>query len=94
MRDEILDFIKRRFGNTDANWCNGNCYYFAVILIHRFPDLKIYYEPVAGHFVAGNNRKYYDANGLYAPIHKPVLFKKICNEDPLWAKRLERDCIT
>lgn len=64
MQDKILEFITRRFKN-DCRWLYGNCYYFAVILCERFSVLNIYYAPVAGHFVAGYNGKFYDWRGKY-----------------------------
>ena len=89
----IIDFITRRFGDTDANWFDGNCYYFSVILCDRFPELKIYYEPVIGHFVAGDGKVFYDAAGVYYTEYRPILFSEIQKNDPIWAKRIKRDCI-
>lgn len=91
MKKEILEFISRRF-KIDANWLNGNCYWFAYILISRFPSLKIYYEPVIGHFVAGDGENFYDWTG---EVHYTNLISlyEIEKEDPLWYGRLIRDCV-
>jgi hypothetical protein len=40
---EVIEFINRRW-KKDANWLDGNCYYFALILKHRFPEGRIWYE--------------------------------------------------
>lgn len=94
-KKEILEFIKKRFSSTNANWTNGNCYWFAKILTERFPDLIIYYEPTHGHFVAGSreNHVYYDYNGVVKERGIYTPFKIIEEEDPLWFDRLVRDCV-
>lgn len=89
---EILEFIKRRFPQ-DANWLNGNCYWFAHILCTRFPFLKIYYEPIEGHFYAGTPSHYFDWTGLRTPYSKPILFEEIKETDKLWYDRIIRDCV-
>lgn len=63
--ETILAFIKRRFP-VDCNWTTGNCFYFAMILSTRFHG-KIFYDIIAGHFVAKIEDKYYDWNGVYTP---------------------------
>lgn len=92
MQNEVLEFINRRF-NKDENWCNGNCYWFSLILCIRFPRLRIYYEPVVGHFVAGCDDEFYDWNGRYTSSRELILFDCIKKEDPLWYERLVRDCV-
>ena len=64
--DEVLEFIERRF-YKDCNWLDGNCYYFALILKDRFPDGKIYYDVLNGHFVYKYKGLYYDWVGIYEP---------------------------
>lgn len=81
--NEILAFINRRFGSTDAEWKEGNCYYFALILTHRFPELQIYYEGVDGHFMAGKDNVYYDYSGIIVPYKEPILFSDLKQQDPL-----------
>ena len=90
--DEVLEFIYRRWIDTQAHWCTGNCYWFAQILLMRFPYLRLYYMPITGHFVAGTPAKYYDANGINKSDEKPILFEEIQQTDPEWAARLLRDC--
>lgn len=88
---EILEFIQRRFSDN-CHWLDGNCYYFAVILCERFDKLAIYYEPIEGHFVAGDGELFYDWLGLYIS-KKLIPLDKIKEEDPSWYKILIRDCV-
>jgi hypothetical protein len=93
--NEVLDFIKRRWSNTDAHWTDGNCYWFALILVNRFSFLKIYYLPLIGHFVAGNSatNEYYDALGQYELTERTILFDDIKEVDNFWYEHIVRDCI-
>ena len=61
--NEVLDFIQKRF-KTDNNWLSGNCYYFAVILKARFPEGKILYDAINGHFVTEIDKIKYDWQGI------------------------------
>lgn len=97
--DEVEEFIARRWSTSDANWQNGNCYWFAYILCERFPYLGIYYQPIIGHFVAGlrpfkaaDNIKYYDASGAVKADPNFIPIWEIAEKDPLWFQRLMRDC--
>lgn len=91
MREDILEFISRRF-KDNCHWLDGNCYFFAVILCERFKNLKIYYAPVEGHFVAGDGDLFYDWRGIYKN-ENPILLEDIQKSDPLWYNILVRDCI-
>lgn len=91
MQNEILNFIKRRW-SIDANWTNGNCFWFAKILQLRFPQLQIYYLPIIGHFITSDGENYYDWNGIYLPEEEPINWEELRNSDFLWAERLIRDC--
>ena len=93
--DKVEEFIQRRFPATaDANWLNGNCYWFAKILCTRFPFLEMYYLPIEGHFVAGDSdtHQYYDWSGLVSLQETPLLISSIAFADPTWCKRILRDC--
>ena len=91
MKEEILDFIHRRFPN-DSNWTTGNCFYFALILNSRFMG-RIYYEPISGHFLfkAGDGN-FYDWNGLYE-FDTSEAFDWEYYPDILHASRIMRDCL-
>ena len=92
MEEKILDFINRRW-SKDADWTNGNCYYFAVILKTRFPSAQIKYCPIKGHFIIECDNKFYDWNGRYYPEETPMSLFEISSLDPLWYSRIARDCI-
>ena len=93
----ICDFIKRRFP-IDNNWCTGNCYWFAVILCNRFPDLTMWYFPIANHWMAGNKNGtiFYDWYGetLIDEIDEaPMLWSDMKEFDSLLYERLVKECI-
>lgn len=89
---EILDFINRRW-KKDADWCNGNCYYFSLILRHRFPYLENFYCPIKGHFVVGFDGMFFDWTGRALLDEAPIPVSQIETEDPLLYARLLRDCM-
>lgn len=92
MENEILDFINRRWKNRNQSMLDGNCYWFAKILKSRFFFLGIYYMPVEGHFVAGSENKYYDANGEVISDTPKIPLCEIRDTDYEWYDRLMRDC--
>lgn len=94
MQDEVLEFIDRRWKGHDANWMEGNCYWFAYILCARFPKLEMIFLPIEGHFVAGDlaHNRFYDWTGLVELTEAPHRFSKILVEDPLWYSHILRDC--
>lgn len=92
--NEVIDFINRRFSDTDANWLNGNCYWFAKILFERFNGLEIFYEPVRGHFLVSDGNYFYDYTGLVTKLDSdPILLSEIEKSEPNMYKRLMEDCI-
>ena len=93
MEDEVLDFIKRRWSNSD-HWLDGNCYWFSYILHNRFPQLEIFYLPIKGHFVVGDShtKEFYDWTGKLELDEEPILFSELLYEDPVWYARLLKNC--
>ena len=93
MHEEILDFIHRRW-QKDSDWCNGNCWWFATILLDRFSDYHLhrYYFPIEGHFVVGDGEHFYDWHGEYHSDDIHYMWEDLCELDPLWASHLVRDC--
>lgn len=89
---EIREFIQRRFPYR-SNWKDGNCYWFAYILCARFPQLDIYYDPIEGHFWAGDGKFLYDYDTIIPYSNIVVKLSVIRTIDPLWYDRLVRDCI-
>ena len=95
MREEVLEFIKRRF-SKDSDWTNGNCWWFATILCDRFAaaGAERWYCPIEGHFVTMIDGVFYDANGIFIPLQeeKPIEWFELYEQDAVYAKRLLRDC--
>ena len=93
--NQVIDFIERRFPNEDL-WMNGNCYWFAAMLCARFKQLKVYYDPIDGHFLAGNvdYNVYFDWESAYLGYKNELyLLEQIQEDDPIWCARLIRDCV-
>ena len=93
-KEEILDFIDRRFPEESGTWTNQNCYWFAKILEDAF-GCEIYYMPIQGHFIAKDPKYdwYYDQTGLVIPNEPIINFNKLKADDIIWYTRLVRDCI-
>ena len=91
--NEVQAFICRRFP-VDCDWRSGNCYWFSFILCERFPELSIYYDPVEGHFYAGDGNVFFDWVGMYTKALIPNLTKLsvIHTVDAPWYERILRDC--
>lgn len=89
---EIVDFIKRRF-TKDCNWTTGNCYYFALILHDRFPESKIIYDPIEGHFMILYNNKAYDYLGSHKVPKEYYFLDDLKENDIKYYNKLKRDCM-
>ena len=94
MQDEVLEFINRRFPK-DCNWLDGNCYYFALILKDRFPESRIVYDVINGHFYVWYKGKCYDYSGKmrWSNTGIGVFWDKFDEYDKLLKERIIRDCI-
>ena len=90
--EQISAFIKKRF-EKNSDWTNGNCYYFSVILKTRFPELDIYYLPIAGRFITGQNETFYDWTGEIDLAETPLKFDLIQTSDPVFYAQIVRDHI-
>lgn len=97
--DKIEEFINRRF-QSNCDWLEGNCYYFARILKMRFKG-EIWYDLVEGHFLFRNFDKFYDWSGLREEydFDKPETVENLVKWadykriDPVHYERIVRDVI-
>lgn len=87
----VEEFIRKRFP-VDCNWKSGNCYYFAVMLNARFPEGRIYYDVINGHFALKIGEKFYDFSGETVPDFA-IAWDSFQEYDALRYKRVIRDCI-
>lgn len=90
--DKIEQFIQKRF-TKDCNWLNGNCYYFSIILQDRFPNGKIIYEPIDGHFLYKVKNKCYDFLGMHELPSDYYIWDELEAQEPNLYKRIKKDCI-
>ena len=95
--EDILFFIEKfKFlekVTIEILFTTGNCYYFSIILKERFKDGKIYYLPIAIHFVLKNNGKFYDGCGEYGTNEKAYDWENFKKQNVSLSKKIERDCI-
>jgi len=97
--DKIEEFINRRF-QSDCDWLEGNCYYFARILKMRFKG-EIWYDLVEGHFLFRSFDKFYDWSGWCEEYNfdKPETVENLVKWsdykriDPVHYDRIVRDVI-
>ena len=94
MQDEVIEFIRRRF-TQDCHWRDGNCYYFALILKDRFPESRIVYDAIYGHFFVEYKGKCYDHSGelVYPGGAYAIYWDEMDKYDSLVKQRIIRDCI-
>lgn len=96
--NEIENFIQRRFPEN-SHWCDGNCYYFALILKDRFPNSIVYYDVIYGHFITKIDGDFYDWKGkneFYANKDNSfflVEWDKFKEYDDIQEKRIIKYCI-
>lgn len=88
-----IDFINnfRDMRSVENAFLNGYCYYFAVILEHRFPEGEIFYD--CGHFIFGYRGKFYDITGEVIPKGEPIRWAEIEETDPIWYQRIQAYCV-
>lgn len=99
MEDDVLKFIERftqggKNKGTIDTFSNGCCYWFAVILKHRFPwSSVIVYDPIANHFATKIDGDVFDITGKITSESRRWIPWDNGYEDKLHAERIQRDCI-
>lgn len=92
MKDEVLEFIQRRF-KSDCKWTTGNCYYFSIILKDRFPEGVIFYDVTYGHFVFKYQNEFYDWTGVIEPKGYLVEWDKFDEYDSAQKETIIKGCV-
>lgn len=66
-KQDIIDFIdnfkKQNKQVLEKVFTEGNCYYFAIILKNRFPEISIVYSQINNHFMCLYDNHIYDIFG-------------------------------
>ena len=88
--NEVEDFIRRRFP-IDCHWLDGNCYFFAIILMTRFPQAMLWYNQIEGHFLVSIEGTFYDWTGAVEPNWNEITAWDWVDERR--KERIVRDCI-
>ena len=93
--EEILDFITQ-FRDLGAENCfsYGMCYYFNVILQHRFgPFTSTMYDEVENHFGTKIGDRIYDITGDVSEKYNWIYWNFLVLNEPNLYQRIKRDCI-
>ena len=93
--NEVLKFIDKfnRWDQVIECFTNGNCYWFAYILVGRFPSGTIVYDEIENHFGCLIDDKVYDITGDVTKCYNWETWQEVYLRDPLHGKRILRDCI-
>lgn len=102
VHNKVVTFIERFKKNAGSDYSlaledaflNGNCYWFAQILMKRFRSLNpiLCYLQIEGHFVVKLENRYYDIAGEKILEEKPYVWEELLNEEPNLAQRIYRNC--
>ena len=98
MKNEVLNFISRFTSGTkkaavEECFTTGCCFWFAHILVARFPQGLLAYDQVANHFGCLIDGIVYDVTGDVTDQYKWEAWATTSMTDPALAQRIERDCI-
>ena len=74
-KNEVLDFIYRRFPYSENGWNDNNTYYFAYILKSRFPQTIIYYNTLYKVFFAYIDNVAYNHHGIISYLNDDYVSK-------------------
>ena len=98
MKNEVMKFIDRfTYGEKQASveecFAHGCCFWFAHILVSRFPHGMLVYDQVMNHFGCLIGDRVYDITGDVTDAYHWEPWVLAYTNDPDRAKRIERDCI-
>lgn len=97
MRKDVLKFVSRftsdgKFDQVKTTFTSGCCYWFAFVLLCRFPDdSRIVYDEVENHFATEIDGKVYDITGEITGKYNMRPWTDL--QDDLLRDRIYRDCI-
>lgn len=92
--NSIKNFLSAFHLSNDVEtvFTQGCCYWFAWILHTRFPESRIMYDEVYGHFVTEINGRLYDITGDVTDTYSATPWDEMPDDDP-HKHRIIRDCI-
>lgn len=96
IKDFINSFKKGYEVEYEKSFTNGNCYFFSLILNHLYPEGRIYYDVVKGHFIYDFQDEIYDITGR---LNKNKFNNLVAwdtfsmNYDPMVYRNILRDCV-
>lgn len=98
MKNEVLNFIDRFTGGdkkaaVEECFTRGCCFWFAHILVSRFPQGALAYDEIANHFGCSVGGRVYDITGDVTDDYSWEPWAITCIKDMALKKRIERDCI-
>ena len=98
MKEDILKFISRFTSGwtkdaVEECFIYGCCFWFAHIMVSRFPQGLLAYDQVANHFGCLIDGIVYDVTGDVTDQYKWEAWATTSMTDPALAQRIERDCI-
>lgn len=98
MHNEVMYFI-HKFKELNESaiedvFLHGNCYWFAQILIQRFPkQSELYYMEIDGHFITKICDRFYDISGEVTDLQEvPTRWSVLKSVEPLRSDRIYRNC--
>lgn len=102
VHNKVVTFIERFKKNAGSDYSlaledaflNGNCYWFAQILMKRFHSLNptLCYLQIEGHFVVKFENRYYDITGEKILEEQPYVWAELQKAEPNLTKRIYRNC--
>ena len=95
MTTDVTAFLRRFHDSPDVDsvFTKGCCYWFAVILTHRFPNSHIVYDPVLNHFAAKIDGRIFDITGDVTDKSASGWTAWDSYADLAHRRRIVRDCI-
>lgn len=98
MQNEVMNFIDRftsgeKQAAVEECFTCGCCFWFAHILVSRFPQGSIAYDQIMNHFGCLIDGRVYDITGDVTDCYRWDGWALVCMQDAALANRVERDCI-